>query len=138
MSNGEVVLLDSDAFIGLLVATDVHHERVEQTLKLIDAHQGSLATTNFVIVETATGLSRRHHQATARNFLTYIHQSNFQVFYINEALHEATETLFLEQPNNATSMVDCANVVVSQAYNISTILSFDRFYEKFDHLKMVG
>jgi hypothetical protein len=33
MNQRATVLLDSDAFIGLLVATDVHHQRVEDILK---------------------------------------------------------------------------------------------------------
>jgi predicted nucleic acid-binding protein len=50
------VLIDSDAFIGLLLEQAAHHAQVVRIFDTLKARTIPLATTSFVVAETATVL----------------------------------------------------------------------------------
>lgn len=124
-------LVDSDAFIGLFVEQDVHFPQAQQAFHAFADSGQALVTTNLVISETATMLSYRIRYAVACRFLQYIQDSQFPIIYIDKVIHAGASELFLNQQKEKTSVVDCANVVVAQYYNIPSILGFDGFYRKF-------
>ncbi|MCA0456144.1 MAG: PIN domain-containing protein [Chloroflexi bacterium] len=132
MNNGTTILVDSDAFIGWLIANDAHHTQVKSALEKIDDMAGKLTTTSYVIAETTTLLSRHYSQENACQFLRYIHTSDFPVIEIVEQVRQQAEELFLTQRTEKISLIDCANVIAARRYNIQAILGFDRFYSRFD------
>jgi len=132
MSNGATILVDSDAFIGWLIANDAHHSHVKSSLEKIDEMAGKLTTTSYVIAETATLLSRRYSQENACQFLRYIHTSDFPVIEVMGEVRQRAEELFLTQRTEKISLIDCANVIATRRFDIQAILGFDRFYSRFD------
>ena len=130
-------LPDSDAFIGLFVDHDAHFQQAQQAFHSFASSERLLVTTNLVITETASMLSRRIRYELACRFIKYIRDGNFSIIYTDKYIHETANDIFLAQNRENTSMVDCANVAVARYYNIPTILGFDGFYEKFG-LKLVG
>ena len=124
------VLVDSDAFIGWLVAADAHHQIAAAIFQTLQDRQILLTASNLVIAETATVLSYRHGQSLATKFLATIRDSHFPIIHIDEALHQAALEIFRQQPHRGTSVTDCANVAVMHRFNIPAIFSFDQFYAK--------
>ena len=131
MPDGATYLVDSDAFIGWLIAADAHHAHVKEALERIQQQTGSLTTTSFVVAETATLLSRRYAQTYARRFVTFLHRTEFPVIEVMGELRQEAEDLFLTQTTEKTSLIDCANVVAVQRFNLHAILGFDHFYQRF-------
>jgi len=125
------VLIDSDAFVGLLLARDAHHERASVIFERLPAGNVAAATTSFVVAETATVLSHASGQALARTFLDdVITKPGFPVIFIDQALQEAAVAIFRALEQRATSLTDCANVAVIRQFEIPTIFSFDKIYPK--------
>lgn len=139
MSNGTQILVDSDAFVGLLLEKDTHHDRCAELFAEV-ASQGALIVTNsFVIAETATVLSHRVGQELARVFLDeVIEQGRFPTIFVTEALQQQAIKIFKKQESRGTSMTDCVNVAIMQQLQIPIIFSFDTFYSKTCNLKLLG
>lgn len=127
------VLVDSDAFVGFFLPDDALHEQCRAIFEELSERRARLVTTNYVIAETATMISRRSGQPLACNFVEYIYSATLPVVYITEALHRKTMELFLDQSNKNTSFFDCANVAIIRHLGIPKIFSFDQIYpKKFD------
>lgn len=126
------VLVDSDAFIALFVETDANYGRATQTVERLQQEQSRLVATNVVIAETASMLSRRVTQKAAREFLTYVEDTDFPLLYVDAALHKRAVTVFREQLTKNVSLFDCLNVAAVEQYHLAGIFSFDRFYTKYN------
>lgn len=138
MSNGTQILVDSDAFVGLLLEKDAHHERSARLFAEVASQGASIVTNSFVIAETATVLSHRVGQELARIFLDeVIEQGRFPTVFVTEALQQQAIEIFKMQESRGTSMTDCVNVAIMQQLQISTIFSFDTFYSKRCNLKLL-
>lgn len=124
------VLIDSDVLVGWLLETDALHERATHVLEIAQAQALPLQVTNLVIAETATVLSHRAQTTLAVRFLDIA--EDFATIFIDESLHYETAQLFCRQTNKNMSFVDCANVVVMERLGLARILSFDKFYRKFN------
>jgi predicted nucleic acid-binding protein len=122
-----LVLIDSDAFVGWVFPDDVHHKRASAFFRRIMKQRYRPVTTNWVIQETATVLSRRSGQELAKKFLDKM-TSDFPVIHITEQLEQDTIGYFCAQEGRNISMVDCSNVVVMKELGITHIASFDKFY----------
>ena len=129
-------LVDSDAFIGLFVPTDAHHQKTKTLFNKLQKEKLSPATTSFVVAETATVLSSRAGQSIAQKFLDTV--KKFPVIHITEELQKEALDIFRKQRKKRTSVVDCANVVVVRHFKIPTIFSFDKFYSKQFQLKTLA
>lgn len=130
------VLLDSDAFIGLIVKHDAHHETVEVIFEQLKQKQAMLVTTNYVITETASTLSRRFSQDNASQFLTIV--DDFRMITITDTIHKQASKLFRQQTKDNTSLVDMSNVVIMKEFEIPQIFSFDKVYTKDFQLSQVA
>ncbi|MCA0457144.1 MAG: PIN domain-containing protein [Chloroflexi bacterium] len=124
------VLIDSDAFVGMFFRKDVHHQVAKEIYERFEKDDARLVTTNFVIAETATVLSRYDGQPLARSFLSFARSGNLPIIFITSTLQEASEKIFTTSENKSTSMVDCSNVAVMKEFHIPAIFSFDKFYFK--------
>lgn len=126
-------LVDSDAFVALVLPGDALATTAQHLFHEIETQHQGIATTNWVVAETATVLSNRDSQATALKFLTMIEEGEIPVLSISEALERATHDIFRAQKTKGTSMVDCSNVATARYYDIPNLLTFDRFYRRFGY-----
>ena len=132
------VLVDSDAFVGLFVEHDAHHPRVSVLFDRLHETRQRLVTTNLILVETATVISRRASQDPARRFLVFARSGAMAVLHLDESLQRQAEQLFTAQATKDTSLFDCANVAVVQALHIPRIFSFDQAYPRKFKLALVA
>ncbi len=128
-------LVDSDGWIAVYLPDDLLHREAVSIYSRLRNQKKKLVTTSAVIGETATVLSHRSGQESAREFLAAIEFSAIPVIHIDEKLHQAALALFKEQEKKGTSFVDCANAVVAQYFDIPSIFTFDGFYAKKMNLK---
>ena len=132
------VLIDSDAFVGLLLERDAHHERSVTIFDSLKEHNIQIATTSFVVAETATVLSHASGQALARTFLgEVIEKARFPIIFIDEPLYNEATAIFCSLQKRATSMTDCANVAVIRHFEIPQIFSFDKVYRNTFEIPLV-
>lgn len=124
----EPILLDSDALIGWISATDAHHARAVDLMEALRQRQMQPVVTNLVVGETATLFSLRQGQAVARDFLRLA--ASLHTVVITETLHQETLALFAKQDRKRTSYVDMANVVVMRHHQIPYIFAFDTVYPR--------
>lgn len=137
MSGHFDVLVDSDAFIGFFVEEDAHFKQAQTSFRAFSAAGQILVTTNAVVTETASMLSRRISYKIACRFVEFIRDGDLPLIYLDRALSDSAHAIFLVQNKEGTSMVDCTNIAVSRYYSIPTIFGFDHFYTKFG-LALVG
>lgn len=130
------VLIDSDAFVGQVYPDDAHFERANRIFQALAKQQARIVTTSLVVAETATVLSYRGGQNLARTFLEVIGRGNIPVVHINEDLQADALNLFSQQTKKGTSVTDCANVTVIRRFQIPSIFSFDKVYERSFKLKL--
>jgi predicted nucleic acid-binding protein len=122
------VFVDSDAYIGWIVATDDHHQRATEAFEGLKRANIQPLTSNLVIAETASLLSRRHSLSQAKAFLQI--SQTFEMVCVTDKLHHLAVNLFLQQERAKTSFVDIANVVTLRTLGIPWILSFDKTYSR--------
>lgn len=131
MAGSTQILVDSDAFVGLLLKHDAHHKQVAELFTKLYETEYSVCTTTAVIDETATVLSHRVGQELACFFLDeVIAAGNFPTIMVTPKQRESALSLFKKQEKRGISMTDCINVAVMQELHITTIFSFDQFYSK--------
>jgi predicted nucleic acid-binding protein len=123
---GEKVLIDSDAFIGLQIRDDAHHQAAIEGFAKLRARGLQPTATTLVIVETTNLLSRRYSLSDAKRFLQAI--ETMPAIVIDKELHRKSVLLFQEQTKSKTSFVDMANIVVMRQFEISQIFAFDKVY----------
>src|SRR5262245_8581582 len=82
MTHNFTTLIDSDAFIGWIVPTDAHHLTMKAIFERFAQNNMIPATTNLVVAETATWLSRFATHELGCRFLDFIRQAELPVIYM--------------------------------------------------------
>ncbi|MCB0037228.1 MAG: PIN domain-containing protein [Anaerolineales bacterium] len=126
--NNYHVLIDSDAFVGWIFPKDAHHQQVKKKFQTVIENRLKLVTTNYVVGETATVLSKLAGQDSARLFLSRV--KKITTIHISTTLHEKSLEVFSSLDKKRTSVIDCSNVAVMRQFSIPTIFSFDKVYAK--------
>lgn len=124
------ILVDSDAFVGWMNEKDIHHKKTSVIFKKIKDSRIRMLTNSWVVAETATVLSHRRGQTTARQYLQIIRDTGFPVIQVDEQLQQEATKIFEQQEKKGTSMVDCGNVATIKQNGLDFIFSFDKFYAK--------
>jgi predicted nucleic acid-binding protein len=122
------ILIDSDAFVAQSVVTDSSQERATRQQITIENDNFQQFTTNLVVAETATVLSRRFSQVLAIEFLNKIFRSEVEIIYLGEGDFLKIAEKFKSYTKKNISFVDSANLVVADELHISKIFSFDKIY----------
>ena len=138
MSNGSQIIVDSDAFVGLMWERDDLHQRAKKTFYELRTQKVQLTTTSSVVLETATVLSHRSGQKLAKQFLDdFIGAGEFPVIFISEPMQNEGLDLFRAQSKKGSSVTDCINAAVCKRLNLSQIYSFDKVYPKAFGIKLI-
>ena len=132
----ESILLDSDALVGWITSTDVHHECAVRLVEALRQRRMQPVVTNLVVGETATLFNLRQGQGVARDFLGLA--ASLRTIVMTETLHQETLALFAEQERKRTSYVHMANVVIMRSLHIPYLFAFDAVYHRDFNLPMWG
>jgi predicted nucleic acid-binding protein len=122
------IIVDTDAFISLLITDDANHKAVS---RLFFENKNSLLYVSPVTVgEAVTVVSNRISQKMAKIVLTKIRETSPIELEVNIPIASTTDEIFLKQNNKHTSWFDCLNVALYRYYHMEAIFSFDLFYKK--------
>ena len=124
------VLIDTSGFIAYFRAGDMFHAEASDLFDKVSQEQLDVATTNLILMETATVLSFRDGHETAKHFLDTMDSLTFPVIQVDMDMQQQTIALFKQQAIRGTSMVDCSSVVVMERLHIPRILTFDAFFKQ--------
>ena len=123
-----MIFIDADAFIGISVPLDAHHQNAGNRFEQLKERGEELITSWDVVGEVATKLSRFTTKKTALQFLKFLEQSSIQVFFIDEKLVDEVLGLFSKQSSKRASFTDCANMAIARKLGVKVFLSFDDHY----------
>jgi len=121
------LLVDTDFLIALIKEDDKNHSKAISKLKGLK--EALIFVTPFTIPETATVLSYKVSQKSAKKFLREARRK-FVELPLNEEIIALADKIFLTQNKKGISWIDCLNAAIVKYYKFEGILSFDKFYSK--------
>lgn len=122
------VLIDADAFVGLIYKKDANHQAASRIIELIPDVQ--LITSSFAYGEAITVLSQKAGRATVLKFIKDTQDSSTIIIDIDFAFRHQGEEVFKRQTSKNVSFTDCLNMAVMKEEDIKEIFSFDKIYKK--------
>ena len=123
-----MIFIDSDAYIGLSVKKDLHHNKAKQLLSQLTRE--TFVTSWQVIDEVTTKLSLFTTRKKATDFLESVVKSDTQIEFVNTSLVRPIKKLFNSQTSKKISLTDCANMAIARSLGIDTFFSFDKHYQQ--------
>ena len=122
------ILIDADAFIGLIYAKDANHQFASKIVELLTDVQ--LITSSHAYGEAITILSQKAGRNVAFKFIYDIGRSSTQILDVGFALRLAAEKIFKRQTSKNVSFTDCVNMAILEKFGLREIFSFDSDYKK--------
>jgi len=124
-----VIFIDSGAFLARYLANDQHHDAaVDRWEKLREEGQICL-TSNFVIDETVTLLSRRSTPSFAVERAKSIYSSQYLRILRPEETDEISALHWmLKYADQSVSFTDCISFTLMKRQGISSVFSFDQHF----------
>lgn len=108
-------------------ADDESHRRADGSWRKLLASDLSLATTNYVLVETFA-LAQSRLGLDAARCLRHDVIPVLRVIWVDTELHEAAVTALLTAGRRRLSLVDCVSFEVMRREGILQALAFDRHF----------
>jgi len=124
------LLLDSDCLIALSKSDDSNHKKIIKFFKSKKNIQ--IYVSHLCVAEVCTVLSLKISQESAKSFLKNLRERNLIEIGYSIPLRQATDKIFLNQKTKGTSWVDCFNAAIMQTEKLDALVSFDKFYKKFN------
>ena len=122
------VLIDADAFVGLIYKKDANHQVASRIIELIPDVQ--LITSSYAYGEAITVLSQKAGRAIALEFIKDTQDSSTIIIDIDFVFRRRGEEVFKRQTSKNVSFTDCVNMAIMEEYGVSEVFSFDEDYRK--------
>lgn len=123
------VFVDTSALYALLVRTEEDHSRVSGAFRELLEGGRVLATTNYVLVESAALLQHRFGLPAVRDLDGRI-VPLLRVHWIGEDFHRQAMERLSRTDRRALSLVDCVSFVVMDVEGIRDALALDADFER--------
>ena len=126
-----LVFADSGYWLALLDPQDALHARA---LSLsLRYEEREIVTTQMVLVEMLTGLSRRgpYRRASAARYARYLlNDSGIEVVPQTDEQFRVSLERYAYRPDQRWSLTDCASFLVMEERGMSEALAYDRDFEQ--------
>ncbi len=122
------VFADTSGLLALLNAEDENHARAERAFASLRAHQASLVSTSFVLVETYALIGGRFGLDAVGRFRADF-SPLIDVIWVDEALHNAGLDLLFDRRKRRLSLVDAVSFIAMRQRNINQAFAFDAHFE---------
>ena len=120
-------LVDTSAFYALWVAEDVNHEAAASCFEQLRLSEAQLISTNYVLLECASLVQRRHGFEMAKKVLAKATEL-VDVVWMTQGTHQQAALLWNEAGRRALSLVDCASFAVMRELGVTRAVAFDRHF----------
>lgn len=124
------LVADSDFLIALYKQDDANHQRALKLAEKIVRQKESLVLSVFVYAETATMLTQKVSPKTGAHFIRDIESQRLPVLQSNRPWFERAKNIFSRQSSKNVSFVDATNIALVGLIGSSSIVSFDKDYQK--------
>lgn len=125
-----MIFVDTSAFYALADRDDRSHQAAAEIFGRLRIDARQLATTNYVVIETAALLQRRLGQEAATRFLRDV-VTLTDCIAIDSALHDAAIELFVSSNSRRLSLVDCSSIAYMRSTGIKSAFAFDPDFERY-------
>lgn len=124
------IFVDTSAFYASISALDSNHKIACQTLEHFKKSGALLVTTNYVLIECASLVQRRHGFGPAKIFIDEI-LGSFEILWINEELQAKSIDYWKKSQIRGLSLVDCSSFASMKSAGIHKAMAFDQdFHQK--------
>jgi hypothetical protein len=125
------VFIDSSGFHAILVKKDARHAEALEFLGKCSAERRRLATTDYVIDETATLLEVRGLSAAVpRLFESVFASKACRLIWMDADRFEKARALFLRHLGRRWSFTDCTSFAVMREHRIGEALTTDSHFRE--------
>jgi predicted nucleic acid-binding protein len=125
----KAVFLDTAYAVALISRQDQWHLRALHWLDQLEAHAAQFVTTQAVLLEIGSSLSRLKYRPKAIELLAaYQADPRFDIYSITPELYEIGFELFGSRLDKEWSLVDCISFVVMKECGISDALTADEHF----------
>jgi predicted nucleic acid-binding protein len=121
------VFIDTSAIMAILNPEDINYPTARQIWTRLVMEQASIATTNYVLLETFALLQNRQGLPAVRACQEGI-VPLLQIIWVNSDLHQAALGGLFIANRRALSLVDCSSFETVRRLGIREIFAFDRHF----------
>lgn len=122
------VFVDTSFLIALVINDDAHHVRALNCQNLV---QGSLVTTEYVLMEFVDALSRPSHRLLAVSTVgVFRNRGGARVIPATSSLMDDGIRFFEKHKDKAWSLTDCISFVVMKQVGVFDALTSDHHFEQ--------
>jgi predicted nucleic acid-binding protein len=123
-----VILVDTSALVALAQPEQRFHV---PAVRCVESLQGleELVTHNYIAVEAAALVQRRHGRRAARDILLNM-VGTLEVRWVTREIHDAAVAALLGAARRTVSLVDCVSFEVMRREGIDTAFAFDRDFAR--------
>ena len=128
-----VAFVDTGAWLAMAVRRDQYHEAAAQYYRQLSSTRTRLLTSNYVLVETFTGIRYDDGHLQAVRFHTIL-----EVEWVNRQIHEEAWSVFEQYSDQIFSLVDCTSFVIARTAGVDEVFGFDHGFETMGFLLRPG
>jgi len=125
-----MTLVDTSAIYALLDGDDVCHARAVERWEREPPGEGSLVTTNYIVLESMTLLQARLGMAAVRSFHDVV-LPMLRLEWIDAVTHARSVSAFLAADRRGPSLVDFSSFEIMRRLGIRSAFTFDRHFRQY-------
>ncbi|MBE6488602.1 MAG: type II toxin-antitoxin system VapC family toxin [Methanosphaera stadtmanae] len=131
------ILVDTSFIVSLFRKNDENHRIAKENATLIENNKCYI--TNYVLNEVITVLAMRSKDMKLTKMVYYFMQDNFIIINEQDTTNFNTEVMnIFEKYNKDTfhlSFIDCSLILLFKEYNLDSLVSFDKWFEKVEEIE---
>ena len=124
-----MIFIDTGAFLARYIERDQYHAAATKHWRTLQNDRRPCFTSNFVLDETITLLSRRStYEFAVERARNLFESTSLSILRANENDELAALELFQKYADQSVSFTDCLSFVLMEKQNIKCAFSFDRHF----------
>jgi hypothetical protein len=127
---GEIVFVDTSAWVGVFVASDQHHAAARAAVEELERERPLLVTTDYVLAETVTRVRMTAGLAAACRVWDELEGGAARLLDVEPAHRLEARRLSRKFSQIPLSLVDCVSLAVMRELGTRRILTFDADFWK--------
>ena len=124
-----MIFVDTSAFLAMLSAGDLNHQRASLCWRNLLEERQALFTNNYVIVESLAIIQKRLGLEKVRQFQENI-MSLLEIEWVIEPQHNTAIDTVLTTNRRDLSLVDCVSFETMRCLGIETVFTFDGHFRE--------
>ncbi len=134
-----MIFVDTGPFLARYLVRDQFHQQAVNFWAELEKSSEKLATSSFVLDETATLLGRRAGNIFAAERLNNIYASNaFQIWRPDREDELRALELFTKFSDQGVSFTDCVSFALMTNRHVQQVFTFDRHFDSAGFRRLPG